>query len=83
VSVGWSERHPAVREKCEWLEPNPNLPAGVPATVAHMFRDMRNALLEVLGDGPQFTLSLQHLIDAKDCAVRQGIADGRPPISPA
>ena len=75
MSAGWETRHPSVREKCRWLEPNPNLPEGVPATVAAMFRDARDRLLGLLSDGPQLTLGLQHLIDAKDCAVRQAISD--------
>jgi hypothetical protein len=40
-----------------------------------MFRDMRDQLLRVLEDGPQLLLGLQHLVDAKDCLVRQAIAD--------
>lgn len=73
--TSWASRHPSVQEKCEWLEPNPNLPAGAPATVASVFRDARDRLLELAGDGPQLALGLQHLIDAKDCIVRQAIAD--------
>lgn len=75
--MSFEDRHPSVREKCEWLEPNPSLPEGVPATVAAMFRDVRDGLLPLLGDGPQLTLGLQHLIDAKDCAVRQALKDSR------
>jgi hypothetical protein len=45
--------------------------------VAAVFRDARDRLLELTGDGPQLTLGLQHLIDAKDCAVRQAISDAR------
>ena len=73
----WEGRHPSVREKCEWLEPNPALPPGPPATVASMFKVVRDQLLELVEDGPQLTLGLQHLIDAKDCTVRQAIADSR------
>jgi hypothetical protein len=43
--------------------------------VAAVFRDARDRLLKLTGDGPQLTLGLQHLIDAKECAVRQAIAD--------
>jgi hypothetical protein len=71
------DRHPATQEKAGWLEPNPNLPPGAPATVAVMFRDFRDQLLGVVGDGTQFTIGLQRLIDAKDAVVRQAIADGR------
>lgn len=53
MSAAWDNRHPSVREKCRWLEPNPSLPPGAPATVADMFRVVRDQLLAVLGDGPQ------------------------------
>jgi hypothetical protein len=43
--------------------------------VAAVFRETRDRLLELTGDGPQLTLGLQHLVDAKDCIVRQAIAD--------
>jgi hypothetical protein len=39
-------------------------------------RDTRDRLLELCGDGPEFTVALRHLVDAKDAAVRQAIADG-------
>jgi hypothetical protein len=77
VSAALSTRHPSTQEKCLWLEPNPNLPPGAPATVALMFRDLRDQLLEAVGDGPQLTIGLQRLIDAKDAIVRQAIADSR------
>jgi hypothetical protein len=70
-----SARHPSTQEKCRWLEPNPRLPEGSPATVAFMFAEFGNRLLEVARGGPQFTIALQHLIDAKDAAVRQVLAD--------
>ena len=77
MSADWSRRHPSVQEKCGWLDPNPRLPDGTPAIVAAMFADMRDRLLAELEDGPQMALGLQHLIDAKDCLVRQAIADSR------
>jgi hypothetical protein len=38
-------------------------------------RDTRDKLLELVGDGPELTVALRHLVDAKDAAVRQAIAD--------
>lgn len=70
-----ASRHPSVRKAARWLDPNPNLPEGVPATVAVMFRDVRDQLLPILGDGPQLVIALNHLTDAKDACVRQGIED--------
>jgi hypothetical protein len=69
-------RHASTREKLGWLVPNPNLPAGTPGAVASLLWQAGLNLAGLLKDGPQLTLGLQHLIDAKDCAVRQGIADG-------
>lgn len=58
-----------------WLTPNPNLPTGLPADVSQRFYGYGCDLVESLHDGPQLTIALQHLIDAKDAAVRQAIAD--------
>ena len=68
-------RHQDTREKARWLDPNPNLPAGAPATVAVAFAALRDELLNLVHDGPQLTIGLQRLVDAKDAAVRQAIAD--------
>lgn len=70
-----AERHPATQEKMRWLTPNPNLDPGLPATVSRMFFDVGVKLLGVLEDGPQLTIALQRLVDSKDAAVRQAIAD--------
>lgn len=70
-----AERHPATRQIARWLEPNPGLPAGAPASVAAVMRDTRDRLLELVGDGPELTVALRHLVDAKDAGVRQAISD--------
>lgn len=66
-------RHPSVTEKLRWLEPNPNLPPHL-HTIAGQFQALAEQLLLQIEDNPQLTLALQHLIDAKDCAVRAKIA---------
>lgn len=71
----FSDRHPSTREKLRWLVPNPALPEGAPSQVAGMFHGLGVRLARGLKDGPQLTIALQHLIDAKDAAVRQAIAD--------
>jgi hypothetical protein len=76
MTADLSARHPATRQVARWLTPNPSLPAGAPATVAAVMRDTRDRLLELVGDGPEFTVALRHLVYAKDAAVRQAIADG-------
>jgi hypothetical protein len=75
MSVDLASRHPSTQDKMRWLTPNPRLPEGPPAIVSAMFFDFGVALLEKVGDGTQLTLGLQHLIDAKDSAVRQAVAD--------
>jgi hypothetical protein len=76
MSTDLSSRHQATRQVARWLTPNPHLPAGAPATVAAVMCDTRDRLLELVGDGPELTVALRHLVDAKDAAVRQAIADG-------
>lgn len=76
MSTDLASRHPSTWQVARWLEPNPRLPAGNPASVAAVMRDTRDRLLELCGDGPEFTVALRHLVDAKDAAVRQAIADG-------
>jgi hypothetical protein len=71
-----STRHPDTQAKMLWLTPNPGLPEGAPAVVAAMFHDVGTALLAIVRDGDQLWVALQHLVDAKDAAVRQALADG-------
>ena len=75
MSSDLSARHPATQQVARWLEPNPSLPAGAPATVAAVMCDTRDRLLELAGDGAELTVALRHLVDAKDAAVRQAISD--------
>jgi hypothetical protein len=72
-----SKRDPSTQEKMRWLVPNPNLPTGTPAAIAERFYEMGVVLLVWLQDGPQLIIALQRLIDAKDAAVRQAIADSK------
>lgn len=76
VPEGLAGRHPSTQEKMRWLVPNPNLPAGAPADVSRSFWDFACGLVAKVKDGSQLTITLQRLIDAKDSAVRQAIADG-------
>jgi hypothetical protein len=73
--VNLADRHPATQEKMRWLTPNPRLQEGPPAIVSAMFYDLGVALLGKVADGPQLTIGLQRLIDAKDAVVRQAVAD--------
>jgi hypothetical protein len=69
------QRHSATQEKMRWLFPNPHLPTGTPRAVAARCYDLGLELTLNLNDGPQLTIALQRLIDVKDAAVRQAIAD--------
>lgn len=75
MSVDLSARHPSTQEKMRWLTPNPKLTAGLPSIVSAMCYDLGTAMVERLADGPQLTIGLQRLVDAKDALVRQAIAD--------
>lgn len=67
-------RHPSVQEKMRWLLPNPRLD-GIAADIAMLFWQHGVDLTDILDDGSQLTLGLQHLIDGKDCCVRQALTD--------
>jgi hypothetical protein len=64
-----TQRHPATLEKAQWF------------TYAHLPERLRpfselsfflaRSMVGSLPDGPQLTLGLQKLIEAKDCFVRQ------------
>ncbi|QDF18737.1 hypothetical protein SEA_SCENTAE_17 [Gordonia phage SCentae] len=39
------------------------------------FSDLKDLLIEQLGDGPELSVALRKLVEAKDCAVRQRVID--------
>jgi hypothetical protein len=65
--------HPAILEKLKWFEYK-HLPLYL-QVVSGPFHELAHALVDDIGlEGSQATLALQHLIDAKDCAVRAAIS---------
>lgn len=68
-----SSRHPSVEEKLQWFSSD-HL-SGRPALIVQLFEATVNDLLLEVGDGPQLTIALQKLIEAKDAAVRQVVSD--------
>ena len=63
-------RHSAVVDKLVFLEPNRNL-TGTAAEIAELFRDTALSLITLVEhDNANLTLALEHLIDAKDSAIR-------------
>lgn len=45
--------------------------------VSRPFAELAEKLLDVLRDGPELTVALRKLLEAKDAAVRQGVLDSR------
>ncbi|SKX81095.1 Uncharacterised protein [Mycobacteroides abscessus subsp. bolletii] len=74
MSATESSRHPATENLSRWLTPNPNLPVR-PRTVAAIFAETRDRLLDALQDGPELSAGLRHLLEAKDACVRQSLLD--------
>lgn len=68
-----SSRHPSVQEKLQWFSSD-HLTDRL-AAIVQLFEATANDLLMELGDGPQLTIALQKLIEAKDAAVRQVVSD--------
>lgn len=72
----YDERHPSTQHLMEMLDPNPNLPRALREISQDIF-DVANRMLTRLHDGPELTVGLRHLLDAKDTFVRQGLVDWR------
>lgn len=75
--------HPAVLEKLSWFETSHLTDPDIRRLVEKYQRLAEDTVEHTGGEGPQLTLALQHLIDAKDCAVRALVARlrtaGNPP----
>lgn len=48
--------------------------------IAHPIYDLADALYERLGDGAERSAGFRKLLEAKDCFVRQGVADRPRPM---
>ncbi len=70
------KRHPATKQIMLWFRYE-HLPAGQPRHVSDMCAAMAEELLRSLEDGPELTTGLRKLLEAKDCLVRQAIADSQ------
>lgn len=67
-------RHPATQQVLRWFDYG-HLPPGKPRTVSAHCAGVAMELAETLQDGPQLEQGLWFLLYAKDCCVRQAIAD--------
>lgn len=70
----YADRRPEVVELLRWLEPNPRLP-DLALHQAQLIEETASRGLVHLGDGPELTAALRKLLEAKDCLVRQALAD--------
>lgn len=69
--------HVEVREKLRWFEYG-HLPADL-QEVSKPFADLAHLITGPFGlRGPQLMIGLQHLLEAKDCAVRAAKAQENP-----
>lgn len=68
-------RHPSVEQLITWFDYS-HLPPHLQA-VSKPVGELADQMLSVLQDGPELSAGLRKLIEAKDCFVRQAIADGR------
>lgn len=75
MSDDLKHRHPGTQQIMRWFSYE-HLPAGTPRHVSAMCAAMAGELLRGLSDGPELTAGLRKLLEAKDCLVRQAIADG-------
>lgn len=67
------ERHPSVSAVLRFLEVNPRLPKRL-AAIASMFRILAVSIADLLPDGgPELTVALRKLLEAKDAAVRAAL----------
>lgn len=71
--VNVSLRHAATQNLLRWFE-HDHLPPRL-AEVAEPMCELAHRLTAALTDGPELSTGLRHLLEAKDCFVRQRIAD--------
>lgn len=72
--MDFSKRHPATQHLLQLLEPNPRLD-GIAVDVSAEMQATAHSITSLLQDGPELTIALRHILDAKDCAVRQALLD--------
>jgi hypothetical protein len=73
LSERHADRHAATVQLLRWLEPNRNLPVHV-LPVANQIALTADRMVESCPDGPELTVGLRKLLEAKDCFVRSAIS---------
>lgn len=66
-------RHHATLAMLAWFD-HAHLPDGLPREISRAHASLASRLVELLPDGPELTVALRKLLEAKDAAVRQAIA---------
>lgn len=69
-----ADRHPSTVQILRWLEPNPALPEPARA-VAVEVEALADEVVIHCPDGPELIAGLRFLLQAKDCFVRQVLAE--------
>lgn len=70
-------RHPATQQLAHWFDCS-HLPDYL-QPVSFPFAGIAQTMIDALQDGPELTAGLRKLLEAKDCFVRQALADRREP----
>jgi hypothetical protein len=67
-------RHPSTLQLLRWFSFK-HLPSNATRDISHACRNLAEEMIANLNDGPELTTGLRKLLEAKDCFVRQAIAD--------
>jgi hypothetical protein len=68
-------RHPATTQLLWWFEYDHLPPSS--QEFSKPIHDLAHQMTNALQDGPELSAGLRKLLEAKDCFVRQSIADAR------
>lgn len=68
------KRHPDTEPLLRWFD-NEHLPPGRARAMSGLLGAMATQVANALTDGPELSAGLRKLLEAKDCFVRQAIAD--------
>lgn len=71
----WNDRHPSVAHFAP-LFAWEHLPQHL-QNVSMRFQHLAREVLDMVSDGPELTVALRKLLEAKDAAVRQAVLDRR------
>jgi hypothetical protein len=73
MTINTVGRHPATVQVCQWFAYD-HL-TGKPKLISRYVESLATQMLVDLTDGPELTAGLRKLLEAKDCFVRQAVAE--------